>query len=149
MNCVIQNLPKKELMKLKPLWKKLNQLHLQDSIYFKEHYQKFTFEKRFKNFDTIDDKDMKISIIKNSDKIVGYCIATKKETAGEIDSIYIDDAYRKAGYGKKLIDESINWLKRKKCKKIMVAVANGHENVFDFYKKSGFYPRLTYLQLKE
>ncbi len=148
MNCIIRELPKKEIIKLKQLWEKLNQVHLQDSIYFKEHYKEFTFEKRFADFEKIDDKNIKIKIIKDSEIIVGYCIATKKETAGEIDSIYIDEEYRKEGYGKKLIDESIHWLK-KKCQKIMVAVANGQENVFDFYKQCGFYPRLTYLQLKE
>jgi hypothetical protein len=31
----------------------------------------------------------------------------------------------------------------------MVAVAEGHESVFGFYQKHGFYPRMTYLQLKD
>ncbi|AKL95821.1 hypothetical protein CACET_c23750 [Clostridium aceticum] len=43
---------------------------------------------------------------------------------------------------------SIDWLKGESCKKIFVAVADGHESLFDFYMKQGFYPRLTYLELK-
>ena len=30
----------------------------------------------------------------------------------------------------------------------MVSVAEGHESVFDFYRKFEFYQRMTYLQLK-
>lgn len=69
MNCIIRELPKKEIIKLQQLWEKLNQVHLRDSIYFKEHYIKFTFEKRFADFEKIDDKNIKIKIIKIRKKL--------------------------------------------------------------------------------
>lgn len=148
-NCKIQKLPKKELHLIKHLWEKLNQMHYQDSIYFKDHFQTFTFEKRCNDFSNINDENIQINVLIDSEKVVGYCIATIKKAVGEIESIYVDDEYRKEGFGKKLIEESTDWLKENKCKKIMVAVAHGHENVFDFYMKMAFYPRVSYLQLKE
>lgn len=149
MGCTIEELSKNEINKIKHLWIKLNQIHFNDSIYFKNHYQNFTFERRCENFIELTDKDIKITVINDSDNIVGYCISTIKKGIGEIDSVYIDTEYRKRGYGKKLIEISVTWLKQNECRKIMVTVADGHEKVFDFYMKMGFYPRLTYLQLKE
>jgi len=65
------------------------------------------------------------------------------------DSHYFKNHYRKYGFGKQLIENSIKWLKQNNCEKILVSVAEGHESVFDYYKKFGFHPRMTYLQLKE
>ena len=149
MNCNTQELPKKEIAAIKHLWEKLNQIHYQDSVYFKDHFKTFTFEKRCNDFSDINDEEIKINVLIDSEKVVGYCIATIKKAVGEIESIYVDDEYRKKGFGKKLIEESTNWLKKNKCKKIMVAVAHGHDSVFNFYMKLGFYPRVSYLQLKE
>ena len=149
MNCKIQELPKKEIATIKHLWEKLNQMHYQDSIYFKDHFQTFTFEKRCNDFADLNDEEIKINVLMDSEKVVGYCIATIKKAVGEIESIYVDDEYRKNGFGKKLIKENTDWLKKNKCKKIMVAVAYGHDSVFNFYMKLGFYPRVSYLQLKE
>jgi len=149
MNCKIQELPKKEIAAIKHLWEKLNQMHYHDSIYFKDHFQTFTFEKRCNDFADLNDEEIKINVLMDSEKVVGYCIATIKKAVGEIESIYVDDEYRKNGFGKKLVKENTDWLKKNKCKKIMVAVAYGHDSVFNFYMKLGFYPRVSYLQLKE
>jgi ribosomal protein S18 acetylase RimI-like enzyme len=123
-------------------------MHFQDSIYFKDHYRNFTFESRCEDFSELTDEDIKITVINNSGSIVGYCVSSIKKGIGEIDSVYIDAEYRNEGYGKKLIEISLNWLKESNCRKIMVAVANGNEKAFGFYMKMGFYPRLTYLHFK-
>jgi ribosomal protein S18 acetylase RimI-like enzyme len=80
---------------------------------------------------------------------IGYCIATINDSIGEIDSIFVESGFRKYGLGSSLVENSIQWLKTNNCKKIMVGVASGHESVFEFYQKFDFYPRMTYLQLKE
>ena len=84
-----------------------------------------------------------------NDTPVGYCISTVNHTVGEIDSLFVEEDYRRHGYGGMLVDHSLSWMKRKGCTTIRVAVADGHESVFGFYQQFGFYPRLTYLQLKE
>jgi ribosomal protein S18 acetylase RimI-like enzyme len=64
-------------------------------------------------------------------------------------SIYIDEELRDRGYGKKLVNEHIKWLKEHECKRIRVAVSFGHDSVIEFYHKLGFYERLVYYELKD
>lgn len=150
MDYIIKDIDVDELDLIKPLWEKLNQLHLHDSIYFKEHYKTNTFENRCKKFLEMEKKDIRIEIVKdNKAVIIGYCISTVEKEKGEIESLFIEEEFRKNRLGNKLIENAIEWLKEKRCNKILVSVADGHEGVFDFYMKNGFYPRLTYLELKE
>ncbi|HOJ64489.1 MAG TPA: GNAT family N-acetyltransferase [Spirochaetota bacterium] len=140
---------KNQLNMIKELWEKLNKIHLTDSKYFKDHYEKFTFEKRCEKFNLIDDNKIRIEVIENQRKFIGYCISTIENDNGEIDSLFVEDKYRKSGYGSQLLENAVKWLKYNNCKKIMVSVAEGHESVIEFYMKHKFYPRLTYLYLKE
>lgn len=132
---------------LKSLWNELNNIHKQQSRYFKEHYKNFTFEDRFSKFFKYESNNIKIDVIKDKEKYVGYCISTIKDNYGELDSLFVASKYRKYGYGQKLGERSISWLKNNNCQKIVVSVAEGNESVLDFYKKLGFYPRMTKLQL--
>jgi len=139
------------LHSIRPLWEQLNQIHLTESSSFKEHYRGFTFEKRCEKFRSLPAEDIFIEgmYTPDSDTLVGYCIATAEKETGEIDSLYIEVPYRGSGYGSQLVTDCVEWLKNKGCTTIRVAVAQGHETVFPFYQKNGFYPRMTILQLKE
>jgi GNAT superfamily N-acetyltransferase len=64
------------------------------------------------------------------------------------DSIFIDEGHRGNGIGDRLMRDSIAWLRDRECKNIRVAVAHGHESVFPFYRKNGFFPRMTCLEMK-
>lgn len=109
-----------------------------------------TFEKRCEKFLSMDTKDIYIEVVEDEKQsIIAYCISTMEKEVGEIDSLFIEEEYRKNGLGKKLIRNATKWLKSKRCKRILLAVADGHEDVFNFYMKNGFYPRFTYLELKE
>lgn len=145
----LYEIKKSEIAQIKPLWEKLNSIHYRDSIYFQEYYQHFTFEERCRSLLDLPDDRLKIWILSDSKNPVGYCIASIKDQVGEIDSIFVDEEFQGAGYGNLLVKKCIAWLKANQCKKILVAVADGHESVFPFYMKLGFYPRLTYLQLRE
>ena len=137
-----------DLYLIKELWEELNQLHMKDSKFFKEHYATYTFEKRCAKFRKMNNEAIRIEVIENDSEIIAYCISTVDKEIGEIESLFIKQDYRKHGLGNLLVNQSIDWLKGNNCKRILVAVANGHESVFDFYMKQGFYPRLTYLELK-
>jgi ribosomal protein S18 acetylase RimI-like enzyme len=140
---------KKQLDKIKRLWEKLNDVHMNDSVHFKEHYNSFTFKERCLKFETIPDNKVRIEIVQDNESCIGYCIATINDSVGEIDSLFVESDFRKYGLGSRLVENSIQWLKTSNCQKIMVSVAAGHESVFEFYQKFNFYPRMTYLQLKE
>jgi diamine N-acetyltransferase len=135
---------------IRNLWEKLNKIHYEESVYFEDHYESFTFEKRIEYFEDIDKNDIKISIVRDGPKFQGYCISKKQKTNGEIESIYLEEEIQGRGIGKRLISEHLKWLKENGCVKIRVAVSYGHENeVKAFYHKMGFYERLVYFELKD
>ncbi len=138
-----------ELDVIKPMWEALNRLHEEDSSYFKERYAQTTFAMRCKKFYDFDEMNIHIVVAYDKDEAVGYVISTiSKDYTGELESLYLNDFYRGKGYGKILVEKSMEWMKLKSSKRIVLAVAEGHESVLDFYKKLGFFPRLTYLEYK-
>ncbi len=90
--------------------------------------------------------DHRIEVAKADVKIVGYCLTTINNGSAEIESIHIENSYRRKKIGENLIKNALKWINDKNISKIVVGVAAGNEEVFDFYKKFGFYPRTTILQ---
>jgi len=149
MQCKFVLIAKSEIGKIKPLWRKLKELHHNDSRYFKDYYRDLTFEKRCEKFCALDDSRIRIEVIEDNGITAGYCISTIENETGEIDSLYIEEDYRQYGYGKRLVENGIVWMREQGCGKITVGVAEGHEDVIGFYRSLGFFPRMTYLQLKD
>jgi len=134
---------------IKPLWGKLNQLHLDRSPNFKSRFQNKTWELR-KNDLIKKSREILMDYVEdNNDCIIGYCISTidkKDEKIGEIDSIYVDTVYRNTGIGKQLMEKAIDWLILKGTAIQRLDVAAGNEQVLDFYKEFDFYPINIVLQ---
>ncbi|MCL2156540.1 MAG: GNAT family N-acetyltransferase [Methanobrevibacter sp.] len=65
----------------------------------------------------------------------------------EIDSFYVKAKYQKRQIGKMLLEKSLNWIKSKSVEKVIVNISTGNEEVFDFYSRYGFKPRLTQLKM--
>jgi diamine N-acetyltransferase len=136
---------------IKPLWEKLRKIHYNDSHCFKDYFRSLTFEKRCEKFARLSAEDIFIEgvFLPNRDAPVGYCVSTAENSTGEIDSIFIEEQYRKNGVGARLIHHSLQWLQEKGCTTIRVGVAEGHDSVLGFYRKIGFYPRMIILEFKE
>lgn len=145
----IKNLPLESVSILKPLWEKLRAIHVQDAENFRETYSKKTFEERIKKFGKLGKENVQILAVYEEETIVGYCISSidREAMIGEIDSLYMSDDSRKSGMGSKLCELSLQWQKEQGCERFIVGVAEGHESVFAFYNKLGYYKRLTYLEL--
>lgn len=54
-----------------------------------------------------------------------------------LDDLYVKEAFRKVGIGKKLLDAIIDLAKATQCKKVRWQVSNWNTNAMDFYKKMG------------
>ena len=134
---------------IKPLWEKLNQLHLDLSQNFKSRFQNKTWESR-KSYLIKKSKEIIIDYVTDDKNyIIGYCISTidrENEKIGEIDSIYIDKIYRKTGIGEQLMNRAIDWLILKGTKTQKLDVGAGNEQVLEFYKHFDFYPVNIVLQ---
>lgn len=136
------------LSDIRELWEELNQLHLEKSPDFKPHYRALTFQSRRESLLAKAEKGKLSTIIAYHNEMrIGYCVSSIVDDAGEIDSIYVKADYRKRLVGTMLMESSLNWLEENGVTSISVAVSVGNEEVFGFYAKYGFKPRLTILQL--
>ena len=138
-----------------PLWDKLNSHHVSVSPYFSEQFATFSFQKRRKGI--IPGKDGKLikvdlarAIAEN--KIAGYCFSSIVNSQygriGEIESLYIEPEYRGLGIGERFMRSAINWMDSEGVDRKMVVVAVGNEEVYEFYRRFGFYPKSTRLEYK-
>lgn len=131
---------------IKSLWGKLNTHHLSHSTHFTDHFSRFRFEERV---EALKKRDQFIAYVAESNQeSVGYCIATIHDCAGEIDSLFVDAAYRRKGYGRALMDLALKWMEDQRCKTIRVSIAEGNEEVLDFYRRFGFAERFVVMQRK-
>lgn len=132
-----------------PLWEKLNAHHKANSKYFVDRFENFTYETRKARFLSDLHADIRVDLVKDKalDRYVGYCVSTiNKDHAGEVDSLYIEAEYRKFGIGNELMKRALEWMDENKTKTKIIAVAEGNEAVFDFYKRYGFYTRRIILE---
>lgn len=135
----------------KMLWEALNQHHLECSRDFKQYYLDMTWEKRkHALMRKAEDGEMHLDLAMDEalGKTVGYCISSinTEEQTGEVESIYVDEAFRKRGIGSELMLKALAWMDQKGAEKKTVAVAAGNEEVFNFYRKFGFVMRKTVLE---
>lgn len=129
---------------VQPLWEKLNKHHKDNSNYFPDRFINLKFEVRKNKFVSDNNLGVKVDLIKDveRDLYIGYCISTiNKELIGEIDSLFVEKEYRKYGLGDELMNRALEWLNNHQVKTKIIGVAEGNENVLEFYKRYGFYKR--------
>lgn len=140
----------KELLDfVQPLWEELNVHHEINSNNFSDKFRSLTFKIRRNKF--IIDNNLKIKIdlikVKQKDIYIGYCISTiNNELTGEIESLFVEKEYRKFCLGDSLMKRALGWLDGNNVKTKIIGVAEGNENVLDFYRKYGFYKRRIILE---
>lgn len=134
---------------VQPLWEKLNKHHEANANYFQNSFKNLKFEVRKNKFLSDTNLKVKIDLIKDIEKDlnIGYCICTvNKELVGEIDSLFVEKEYRQYGFGDKLMNRALDWLNSKQVKTKIIGVAEGNEDVLEFYKRYGFYKRRVILE---
>jgi len=138
------------LDQIKVLWEALNEHHRQHSPNFKEHYSKTTFEKRKTDLlkkAALGKMRVDLAVDEASEQSVEYCVSSlNPEKTGEIESIFVDAAYRGLGIGDSLMKKALNWMKHEGAVAKIVEVGAGNEQAFGFYARYGFLPRKTVLK---
>ena len=82
-----------------------------------------------------------------SGRNVGYCVSSiNSEKLGEIESIFVDAAYRGIGIGGSLMKKALFWMEQQDVAEKIVEVAVGNEQALDFYAQYGFLPRKMVLK---
>jgi GNAT superfamily N-acetyltransferase len=143
------DIPKAKIACIRNLWEKLNELHYEDSVYFEDHFASLAFEKRIEPLARIDDADLKITVVKDGPRHLGYCVSSIDADRGEIESLYLDDELRGRGLGRRLVESHVAWMKERGCRLIGADVSFGHDSATGFYHAMGFYERQTRFELKD
>lgn len=147
---IIKKGDKNELDLIKVLWEKLNQLHYELSPYFKNRFSEMTWEKRKeKLLNKSKTLFFEYAVDEKGNNIIAYCISTidrNDNTTGEIDSIFVDENWRKSGIGNQFIEHAINWLQSEGIENQKILVAAGNESVLRYYQQFDFYPLHIILQ---
>ncbi|MBE6152823.1 MAG: GNAT family N-acetyltransferase [Firmicutes bacterium] len=101
-----------------------------------------------------DDKNC-ILVVEENNKIIGYLYGfiqnngdTYINDVAQLDTIFIDEKYRKLGIGNALIEEFKKWTKKQHVKYIELKVCNNNVNAISLYKKIGFVDTKTIMSLE-
>jgi diamine N-acetyltransferase len=135
-----------------PLWEQLNEYHHARASCFKSHYEKMTFEDRrscFRKLHETGQLRLDLAADSQNGNCIGYCVSSVSEDkTGEVESLFVDAAYRSAGIGTALVTRSLAWMDSLGVVRKRVSVGDGNEAAWAFYRKFGFYPRMTVLEQK-
>jgi GNAT superfamily N-acetyltransferase len=136
-----------------PLWIQLNEYMCTRATTFRSHFKQMTFDKRKAYFAKVAaGGSLRLDLAyadQDNGRHIGYCVSSlSAEKTGEIESIFVKDPYRSCGIGSALITKALAWLDENGSVRNRVSASDGNEGVWDFYKKFGFYPRLTVLEQK-
>ena len=136
--------------RIRTLWIQLNRHHQANARAFQEVYARWTFDDRKAYFITVAEQgSLRIDLAFDPEqgRYAGYCVSSlSKDREGEIESIYVDETYRSLGIGTNLLTRALTWLNNRGSIRNRVSVADGNEDAFPFYRKFGFYPRMTVLE---
>ena len=149
------------LSQVEPLWVKLNKHHVERSPHFGQELSQRIFADRKEGLLEKEAKGpLRVILAELSGEestAIGYCICSITQQqkggeispTGEIDSIYVEEEYRRAGVGRRLVDSSLKWLRDHDVNRIIVIVGAENEEAFGFYRQFGLVPRTVSLELKE
>lgn len=129
------------------LWELNRRHHEELTPHFKSQYRGKRFEERMAGFAGVAPENLKISVIEEGGRAVGYCLSTIAEGRGELETLHVEAAARGKGYGKAMIESHIAWMKSRGCREIGVTVLSDNKETMRIYRKLGFHPNTTRLQL--
>lgn len=142
-----------ELDLVEPLWQGLAAYHREqaeaDAPAFLGEMEALTFaarrdELREKN----RDRALRLEIAFDPDAggPVGYCVASGAPGGhGEVESIYVEEAYRNRGIGGALLEHAVAWMDELGTVEQALSVFAANDRVLPFYARHGFAPRFVVL----
>ncbi|CCH48659.1 GNAT family N-acetyltransferase [Pseudodesulfovibrio piezophilus] len=133
---------------IQPLWEELNQHHATISPHFSHLFESTSFAQRRKALHHKAEQGVvRIFLGYVNERRVGYCAVSICESHGEIESIFILEAYRGLRLGEGLMQAALAWMESNGAHSKSVNVIYGNEKAHSFYAKYGFKPRsITFLQ---
>jgi ribosomal protein S18 acetylase RimI-like enzyme len=138
------------LGQVRAMWEELNLYHCERSQHFRAHYLGMTWQKRkytLLNKAAGGAMYVVLAVDESSGRSVGYAISSvNSEKTGEVESIYVNAAYRGIGIGDHLMRDTLDWMDQNGAASKQVEVSVGNEVAWKFYGRYGFLPRKTLLK---
>jgi GNAT superfamily N-acetyltransferase len=138
------------LAAVEPLWNKLRAYHAQLEWRFANEMEGVGFECRKQQLLAKASGDrLRVELVGTTAETaeVGFCISSiAADNRGEIDSVFVDEAYRGRGIGSQLIRSALDWLDREGARPKCIAVASANRAAMVLYGRFGFLPRTFMLQ---
>lgn len=128
---------------LRPLWERLRDYTRDLDGKFSPLFARATFTGRSAELLKKSGRGRRLSVtLALAGKVpAGYCVATVDASGtAEIDSLFVEKAYRNGGTGEKLLKRGLRWIRAQKHDRVIISVAIGNERVLDFYRRAGFEP---------
>jgi ribosomal protein S18 acetylase RimI-like enzyme len=145
----IIDIPRSEISRIAGLWELNRRHHEEITPCFKEKYRGKGFEERMAGLTDCPDEDLRISLVEEDGRAVGYCLSRIDGDQGELETLHVEAAARGKGYGKALIMRHIDWMKARGCRTIGVTVLADNVETVEVYKRLGFHPNTMYMELVE
>lgn len=135
---------------VQPLWEQQRAYHAALPWHFAEDMRRAQFEQRKQEMlnKAAPGKLLVELVSAGADaKAIAYCISTvTAEGVGEIDSLFVEEAFRGGGIGSELIRRSLAWFDRDGATKRTVAVAHANKEALALYERFGFHARTVMMQ---
>jgi len=120
---------------VQPLWEKTRDYHRDISVHFASKFASQTFGKRKADLLKKSRQDkIHVSLAKDNDVLIGYCVSTIDDDMGEIDSVYVEPSYRGQGIARHMVRAAVGWMNDNGVRSKTLRVAVGNEGVIDFYR---------------
>jgi ribosomal protein S18 acetylase RimI-like enzyme len=132
-----------------PLWEKLRAYHVACATDFSADMAAVTFSDRKKGLlEKAGAAGLCVdrAVDRQSGSCVGYCVSSiDNRKRGEVESIYVEEAYRDKGIGAALMGRALDWLREQNAQSTVIYVVAGNEQAIGFYAHFGFRRRAVLL----
>lgn len=92
------------------------------------------------------DRALRVDLAEDTGHTVGYCVASGTPGGhGEVESVYVEEAYRGRGIGGTLLDRAAAWMDELGTVEQALFVFAANDRVLPFYVRHGFSPRYVVL----
>lgn len=136
-----------DIDKIMPLWQQLNQLHVEKSPHFSDCYVQLSFTQRKHVFiEKAKLGSLLITVAKQHEQPIGYCVSSVVGEVGEIESLFIDSNYRGHDVGAHFLTQAAAWMDTFRVNSKRIVVYAGNEAVLSFYEKFGFHTKYLILE---
>ena len=141
-----------EIDLIRPLWEQLNEYHLAKASRFRDHYEQMTFEDRKSHFCRLHESGHLRLDLAQDTKTAGLsgiaCVRCPLIIPERWSPCSLTGEFRSAGIGTALVTRGLAWMDSLGTVRKRVSVGDGNESAWTFYRKFGFFPRMTVLEQK-